>query len=118
MFDRLRDSLHIAAWVALTALASPSAVAQCGLGGDCGSVGSAGGCADTDIDRQVSAGRVLVWGAEVLGRRRFALPHHLALTGELSYTWTGSSFRSGFTSDFPQLAAVAINDRLPCSKRI
>ncbi|MGA0173879.1 MAG: hypothetical protein ACO3NL_09585, partial [Phycisphaerales bacterium] len=48
MFTRLRDSLHAAAWVAVSTFASPAAWSQCGAGGDCGMVGTSGGCADVE----------------------------------------------------------------------
>jgi Fe(3+) dicitrate transport protein len=72
-----------------------------------------GGCAESQLDRQLNGGRAFVWGLEALLRDAWALPQQLELSGELSYTWTGSRFRAGFVSEFPQFGTVEAGDHLP-----
>jgi Fe(3+) dicitrate transport protein len=72
-----------------------------------------GGCSQQDLDRQLDGGAAFVWGTELLVTHRQLLPAHLALVGQLSYTWTGSAFRTGFVSDFPQFGTVDPGDHLP-----
>jgi Fe(3+) dicitrate transport protein len=72
-----------------------------------------GGCSQQDLDRQLDGGAAFVWGTELLITHRQLLPAHLALVGQLSYTWTGSAFRTGFVSDFPQFGTVDPGDHLP-----
>ncbi len=70
------------------------------------------GCTD-DLDQQFNAGAVDVYGLEAVLAQRVPLPHRLELAAEGSYTWTGSAFRSGFTSTFPQFGRVEAGDALP-----
>ena len=72
-----------------------------------------GGCSDDQLDQQFNAGRVHVYGLEALAAQEIVLPAGLGLRGQISYTFTGSSFRSAFVSGFPQFGAVAVGDELP-----
>ncbi|HWB75727.1 MAG TPA: TonB-dependent receptor [Nannocystaceae bacterium] len=72
------------------------------------------GCGDGDGTDQYSAGKVLVWGAELLARWRHRfVAHALYLELGASYTYTGSRFREDFSSAFPQWGDVTKGDRLP-----
>lgn len=68
------------------------------------------GC--TDIDRSFNSGRVFVWGIESAAGHAL---HTGAITIplQLAYTYTGSSFRSSFSSADPQLNMVRAGDELP-----
>lgn len=72
-----------------------------------------GGCADGQVGVQSNAGRVHVYGAEFSASQSIRLPRQIALQGSLTYTWTGSSFRSDFVSPSPQFGRVRVGDRLP-----
>lgn len=71
------------------------------------------GCDDAMQGTQVNAGRVHVWGAEATARQEVRLPARLRLLGALTYTYTGSRFRTGFVSTSPQFGSVSVGDRLP-----
>ena len=71
------------------------------------------GCDDANLDRQFNAGRVLVWGLEALVAERVELPRQHFVEASASYTYTGSRFRSTFSSEGPQLGDVARGDELP-----
>jgi Fe(3+) dicitrate transport protein len=72
-----------------------------------------GGCSGEDLDRQFNGGRALVHGLESSAGHELLLPHHLSVPVEVAYTWTRSSFRTGFVSEFPQFGAVEAGDALP-----
>jgi Fe(3+) dicitrate transport protein len=65
------------------------------------------------LDRQFNAGRVFVYGAELLASERVALPRGYWVEGTATYTYTGSRFRTSFTSDGPQIGDVERGDELP-----
>lgn len=72
----------------------------------------AAGCGSGDLDTQFDAGAVDVWGLEVAGRHAFAAgPFEVPV--RLAYTYTGSRFRTSFTSENPQLGEVEEGDELP-----
>ncbi|MCA9573099.1 MAG: TonB-dependent receptor, partial [Myxococcales bacterium] len=71
------------------------------------------GCADDQLDAQLNGGAVDVYGVEALVAQEIRLPHQLELLLEGSYTWTGSRFRTGFESSFPQFGRVEAGDALP-----
>ena len=72
-----------------------------------------GGCGDDQVGQQFSAGRVHVYGAEALFNQAVRLPAQLELKGSVSYTWTGSSFQTGFRSESPMWGTVREGDKLP-----
>jgi Fe(3+) dicitrate transport protein len=72
-----------------------------------------GGCNEDLIDRQFSGGKAFVWGMEAMVGQTVRLPKQLSLEGELTWTWTGSRFRTGVASEFPQFGDVQIGDSLP-----
>jgi Fe(3+) dicitrate transport protein len=71
------------------------------------------GCDGSTLDRQYNAGRVYVYGAEVLVGQTVYLPHGMELKGGLSYTYTGSHFATSFVSGHPQFGSVSEGDKLP-----
>ena len=71
------------------------------------------GCDEQQIDRQFNAGRVFVYGAELLLSEQVRLPRRHWIEANLTYTFTGSNFRTAFTSQNPQLADVTVGDSLP-----
>ncbi|MCX4242477.1 TonB-dependent receptor domain-containing protein [Paraliomyxa miuraensis] len=71
------------------------------------------GCDQANLDTQLNAGHVLVWGVEALVAERVELPHQHFVEASANYTYTGSSFRSAFTSQNPQIADVEEGDALP-----
>jgi Fe(3+) dicitrate transport protein len=71
------------------------------------------GCEDSEIGRQFNGGRALIYGVETAAAHTFYLPAAMSLPFQLSYTWTGTQFRSDFTSDFSQFGTVERGDRLP-----
>jgi Fe(3+) dicitrate transport protein len=71
------------------------------------------GCDESNLDRQYNAGQVFVWGVEALVAERVELPKEHFVEASASYTYTGSRFRSTFSSDGPQLGDVARGDALP-----
>ena len=72
-----------------------------------------GGCSDDQLDQQFNAGRAHVYGLEALLAQEVTLPGDFGFRGKLSYTLTGSSFRTSFVSAFPQFGTVSVGDRLP-----
>lgn len=72
-----------------------------------------GGCDETQIDRQFNGGRVFVYGIEAVFGKSLKLPHQMGLEAVVNYTWTGTSFRTGFDSAFPQFGVVTAGDELP-----
>lgn len=71
------------------------------------------GCDAPDQDSQYDAGRVYVYGAEVVVGQTIHLPAQLQLKGSLSYTFTGSYFATSFDSAHAQLGGVQVGDSLP-----
>jgi len=72
-----------------------------------------GGCTDDQVGKQFNGGRVAVYGLEALLAQGGAVGRGVRLEGELTYTFTGSRFRTGFVSGFPQFGTVEIGDALP-----
>lgn len=72
-----------------------------------------GGCTDDQLDQQFNGGRVFVWGLEAAVGQSARLPGRSRLDVDATYTWTGSRFRTGFVSGFPQFGTVEVGDRLP-----
>lgn len=71
------------------------------------------GCSDDQIGQQTNAGRVLVYGLEMVGSRRWSLGQSLSLPVQLSYTYTQGEFRDSFTSPNPQFGDVEEGFELP-----
>jgi Fe(3+) dicitrate transport protein len=71
------------------------------------------GCDPDLVDRQFNGGEALIWGVEAAGSWDFELPHDLAIPVRASYTYTGSRFLAGFTSDDPIYGTVAEGDEVP-----
>lgn len=80
------------------------------LSGDCS---FSSGCDEQNLDRQFNAGDVNVVGVELVAAAEPVLGGGFELPFRLSYTWTGSSFRTAFESDNPQYGEVVVGDRLP-----
>ncbi len=78
-----------------------------------GSCTFSGGCTDDQVGQQYNGGKVFVYGIEAVVAQEGSVARGTRLAGELTYTWTGSRFRTGFTSAFPQFGTVEIGDRLP-----
>lgn len=72
-----------------------------------------GGCSDDQLGQQYNAGKAHVFGLEAMLSQEVVLPAGFGFEGVLSYTLTGSSFRTNFVSGFPQFGAVAVGDELP-----
>ena len=70
------------------------------------------GCDENLLDRQFNAGSVYVYGAELLGSHKVSLPKQLYVEASISYTYTGSHFRSSFSSVAPTLGDVQRGDEL------
>jgi Fe(3+) dicitrate transport protein len=71
------------------------------------------GCADGAAGAQFNGGDANIYGLEaVVGGRRDLRPG-LALTFDLSYTFTHSEFQSDFESSFPQWGKVTAGDEMP-----
>lgn len=71
------------------------------------------GCVMGDGSAQFNAGDVLVYGVESLARYRHWFDIGLGLEVGARYTYTGSRFRTGFDSSFPQWGRVDLGDELP-----
>ncbi len=71
------------------------------------------GCDPADLNAQLNAGEVFVYGLEASAHQAVSLPATLSLEVDLSYTLTLSDFRTGFTSVNPQLGQVEEGDELP-----
>lgn len=72
-----------------------------------------GGCQDEQVDQQYNGGKVFVYGLEASVGHAAPIARGVSLTPSLSYTWTGSRFRTGFYSAFPQFGSVEAGDALP-----
>ena len=71
------------------------------------------GCDAGDLNKQLNAGEVFVYGAEVTASQKVAVPGNFTLELALNYTLTLSEFQAGFTSVNPQLGEVEEGDALP-----
>jgi len=73
---------------------------------------SGGGCSAANLDRQSSAGRAHIYGAEMLAGHDLAVgPVKLPLSA--SYTFTNAEFRQSFQSFDPSWGAVRKGDAIP-----
>ena len=72
-----------------------------------------GGCTDDQVGQQFNGGSVHVAGLESVAGLEILLPGAFTLPVEATYTWTWSSFMTGFLSDFPQFGVVDAGDALP-----
>lgn len=77
-----------------------------------GQCGFSTGCAGDMLDRQFNGGSVLVWGVETAGSWRFDVGDFVVPL-RLSYTYTGTRFRTGFESEDPTFGDVEEGDELP-----
>ncbi|MBK6918397.1 MAG: TonB-dependent receptor [Deltaproteobacteria bacterium] len=71
------------------------------------------GCADGDGSTQFNGGRVFVYGLESALRYRYQFQRGVRLDVGARYTYTGTQFRHGFASPFPQWGDVQAGDQLP-----
>jgi Fe(3+) dicitrate transport protein len=71
------------------------------------------GCDESLVDQQHNGGAVYVYGVEAMYNQRIRLPRGLELHPGVSYTWTGSRFRTAFRSTSPHFRDVKIGDELP-----
>jgi Fe(3+) dicitrate transport protein len=71
------------------------------------------GCDEALVDRQHDGGAVHVYGVEAVYDQSIRLPEGMELRPGISYTWTGSRFRTTFDSSSPQFGSVKEGDRLP-----
>ncbi len=72
-----------------------------------------GGCDGDQVGQQYNGGDVWVYGAEATASWTLQLPVPLEVPLSGSYSWTQSSFRTGFVSEFPQFGTVGVGDSLP-----
>lgn len=77
-----------------------------------GTCGFSTGCAADIVDRQFNGGDVLVWGLEAVASWRFDVGR-FQLPLRVTYTYTGSRFRSAFDSEDPTFGRVSEGDELP-----
>jgi Fe(3+) dicitrate transport protein len=78
-----------------------------------GSCTLSGGCADDQIDQQYNGGEARVMGLEAGARHVVLLPWEAAFVLGANYTFTHATFRTGFTSGFPQWGSITPGDELP-----
>lgn len=71
------------------------------------------GCDAEDLNAQLNAGEVYVYGAELTASQRVAVAGDFTLELALNYTLTLSEFRTAFSSVNPQLGEVEEGDALP-----
>ncbi len=71
------------------------------------------GCADGLVDQQHNGGAVHVYGLEAVYDQGIRLPEGMELRPGVSYTWTGSRFRTAFRSASPHFGDVDVGDALP-----
>ena len=69
-------------------------------------------CGGADVDSQHNGGAVHVYGLEAVYDHAIRLPAQMELRPGLSYTWTGSRFRTSF-SGAGYFGSVKEGDRLP-----
>lgn len=72
-----------------------------------------GGCTGELVGLDFNGGEVDVYGIEATAGYLVRLPIELQIPLSASYAWTGSRFRTGFSSEFPQFGVVEIGDSLP-----
>ena len=72
-----------------------------------------GGCDDAQLEQQYNGGAVWVYGVESVAGQTILLPGAFSLPIEMTYTWTDSRFRTGFSSEFPAFGVVEVGDSLP-----
>ncbi|MCA9612337.1 MAG: TonB-dependent receptor, partial [Myxococcales bacterium] len=77
-----------------------------------GQCGFSSGCSGGMLDMQYNGGSVLVWGVEAAAHWRFEVGD-FTVPLRLTYTYTGSSFRSEFESEDPTFGQVREGDELP-----
>ena len=65
-----------------------------------------GGCVDTQLDQQFNGGRAWVYGVETLASHRLLLPEEVTVDLSAGWTYTGTEFRTGFSSEYPQWGQV------------
>jgi Fe(3+) dicitrate transport protein len=70
------------------------------------------GCPSDLLDQQHNGGQVHVYGLEALLGYEALLPEGFILKPSLSYTWTGSRFRTTFNSPSPHFGQVREGDSL------
>lgn len=71
------------------------------------------GCEDSDLGTQFSGGKALVYGIEANIAQEVPLPAQLHLRASLTWTWTGTRFRTSFVSSFDQYGNVVVGDAFP-----
>ncbi len=71
------------------------------------------GCAAMQDGDQFDGGRVNVWGAEAQAGAEIPLGGAWRAPVQATYTWTASSFQTGFASDFAAWGDVMPGDELP-----
>lgn len=72
-----------------------------------------GGCVESQLDQQFNGGRAWVYGVETLASHRLLLPERVTVDLSAGWTYTGTEFRTGFSSEYPQWGQVEIGDALP-----
>ncbi len=72
-----------------------------------------GGCKDANLDKQFDAGSVWVYGVEGFVESDVKVTRTLTVPVRATYTYTGATFLTNFTSADPQLGAVKEGDELP-----
>lgn len=72
-----------------------------------------GGCVTENLDRQFSAGRAFIYGAEVFASKTARPVAGTRLPMSLAYTFTRTMLRDSFNSADPQFGAVREGDELP-----
>lgn len=78
-----------------------------------GSCTFAAGCTQAQEGAEFNGGRVVVYGAEAQVGGEVPIAAHVAVPIQAAYTVTGSSFRTGFASDFAGWGNVKRDDELP-----
>ena len=66
-----------------------------------------------EVGEEFNGGRVEVYGAELAAAWTLELAPGLGFDADLSYTYTGSAFQTGFLSGFSQWGLVREGDELP-----
>ncbi len=72
-----------------------------------------GGCDGDSAGQQFNGGAVWVYGVEAVLGWTLLPPLPVAIPISATYAWTGSTFRTGFVSGFPQFGTVEVGDSLP-----
>lgn len=71
------------------------------------------GCAERNIDRQTSAGRARILGAELYGETELDLGDGWRLPSRIAYTYTYAEMLTTFQSADPQFGNVVRGDEIP-----